>query len=144
MFSYHFSAKQKREGYVCKQPLVVFSVQSLFQWLTWVMRSSGNCPIALKSQLLIITAVGYYKLVKSIPLTADACTTPREPWTTRTKNWRLGFSVPYPDERKNPQQLHASLSSSFGTGLAAWDLVRNGWQDVGADRGSSNILLVGG
>jgi hypothetical protein len=32
------------------------------------MRSSGNCLIAFNSQLLIITAVGYYTLVKSSPV----------------------------------------------------------------------------
>jgi hypothetical protein len=78
----------------------------------------------LKSQLLIITAVGYYKLIKDIPVTADPC----------NKGGRLGFSVPYPDERKNPRQLNIFLSYSIGTGLAARDLIRNGGQVV--------ILLV--
>jgi hypothetical protein len=55
--------------------------------------SSGNCPIALKSQLLIITADGYYKLVKSIPLTADACTTPPRTLKIENERLRLGFSV---------------------------------------------------
>jgi hypothetical protein len=58
--------------------------------------SSGNCPIALKSQLLIITAVGYYKLVKSIHVTADACTTPPRTLNIENERWRFGFfSVPY-------------------------------------------------
>ncbi len=125
MFSHHFSAMQKREDYVCKQPLVVFSVQSLLQWLT----GAGTAQ-SLKSQLLIITAVGYYKPVKSIPVTADACTTTREPWTSRTKDGGFDFSFPYPDGRKTPQQLDLFLSSSIGTGLAACYLVRNSGQVV--------------
>jgi hypothetical protein len=97
--------------------------------------SSGNCPIALKSQLLIITAVVYYKLVKSIPVTADACTTPPRTLNIENERWRFGFfSVPYPDERKTPRQLDLFLSSFIGTGPAAWFLIRN--------RGQVVILLV--
>ncbi len=134
MFCRHFSAMQKREDYVCKQPCRLFcSVTFPMTYWSNAQHHGSLLVVAtaqsLKSQLLIITAVGYYKRVKSIPVTADACTTTREPRTTRTKDGGLDFL----SHILTSEKIHGNcmfLCLLLSGRARCMDLIRNGGQVV--------------